>query len=234
MSDQTRQDDRERAGGGCRPLLIRFLPAIVVLCAVAWAAAPQLPEFVGRFIRSFDVPDERHLTRDRAGAIAPFFTPEVAHWQDSIVRWAADYNLDPGLVATIIQIESCGDPNALSPAGAQGLMQVMPQHFAAEQDPLDPETNVRRGLDILTECLTSPYNTRQDVGLAFACYNAGPSVFVTAWDYWPQQARDYYIWGTNIYNDAVSGAASSAMLERWLEAGGQSLCLAARQSLSRE
>ena len=44
--------------------------------------------------------------------------------------------LDPDIIATIIQIESCGNPAARSTAGAQGLFQVMPFHFE--------ETNVNK------------------------------------------------------------------------------------------
>ena len=36
--------------------------------------------------------------------------------------WAEQYSLDPDIIATIMQIESCGDPNAVSSAGAQGAV----------------------------------------------------------------------------------------------------------------
>src|SRR5947207_12589835 len=56
--------------------------------------------------------------------IASIFTPEVLHWSPLISAWAAAYNVDPNLIATVIQIESCGNPSAVSPSGAQGLFQV--------------------------------------------------------------------------------------------------------------
>ena len=210
-----------------RSLLIRWFPAWLILCALLTLIAPNLGNLVEHFITVSGYVDERRLE----GHIAPLFTPEVDHWRDEIIRWAAAYGLDPNLVATVIQIESCGDPGARSEAGAQGLMQVMPQHFDGTEDPLDPETNALRGLEILRECLYSPYNTENDVGLAFACYNGGPSVFVNSWDYWPQQARDYYIWGTGIYADAQAGLEKSDTLDQWLLAGGESLCAAARLEL---
>ncbi|NIS82480.1 MAG: hypothetical protein GTO14_20255, partial [Anaerolineales bacterium] len=38
------------------------------------------------------------------------FTPEVLYWSADILTWAAEYELNPNLVATVIQIESCGHP----------------------------------------------------------------------------------------------------------------------------
>lgn len=222
--DSANDNDRLRAW------LIRGMPAWIVLCGVVTIMLPGLGDALGGLIIVDFSVDERRLETAPV-TLAPLFTAEVDHWADDIVRWAGEYGLDPNLVATIMQIESCGDPGVSSPAGASGLMQVMPQHFSADQNPLDPETNARRGLDIYTECLYSPYNLTNDVGMAFACYNGGPSVLVNAWDYWPQQSRDYYIWGTNIYADAQTGAAQSDTLDRWLAAGGESLCLGARQTL---
>jgi soluble lytic murein transglycosylase-like protein len=213
-----------------RDLFIRSLPALLVLCVVLVMFGPNLQNVVQHYINVGGYVDERRIEVS-GDAIADLFTPEVDYWRDDIARWAQLYGVDPNLVATIIQIESCGDPDALSVAGAQGLMQVMPQHFSNDENPLDPDTNAQRGLGVLTECLYSTYNPERDVGLAFACYNGGPSVFVRAWNAWPQQSRDYYIWGTNIYSDAQNNFTSSETLDQWLLAGGESLCVAARQDL---
>ncbi|MBI1856315.1 MAG: transglycosylase SLT domain-containing protein [Chloroflexi bacterium] len=51
------------------------------------------------------------------------------YWAAAISRWANASNLDPNLVAVVMQIESCGNPSARSSAGAMGLFQVMPFHF---------------------------------------------------------------------------------------------------------
>src|ERR1051326_70323 len=56
-----------------------------------------------------------------ASTLSPVFTPEVQHWATPIMNWAAPYKLDPNLVATVMQIESCGAPHAVSSSGAQGL-----------------------------------------------------------------------------------------------------------------
>src|SRR5919197_1910450 len=79
--------------------------------------------------------------------LSPIFTKEVQHWGNDIVRWAKTSSMDPNLVATIMQIESCGDPRATSRSGAMGLFQVMPFHFHFGENPYDPETNALRGLN---------------------------------------------------------------------------------------
>lgn len=156
-----------------------------------------------------------------SGEIAPLFTDEVAHWQDDIARWAQTYDLDPNLLATVMQIESCGHPTVSSVAGAQGLFQVMPFHFATNENPLDPNTNAMRGAGVLNECLRL---AEGDVGLAMACYNGGPSVLYQEMSTWYDEPRRYYYWGTGIYADAQNNAQSSPRLDEWLNAGGARLC----------
>ncbi len=165
-------------------------------------------------------------------AIAPFFSSEVQRWAPEIAGWAAAYGLDPDAVATIMQIESCGDPRAVSSAGARGLFQVMPFHFAAGEDPFDPETNARRGLSYFAERLQQ---TRGDVGRAFAGYNGGQRAAASSWEQWPVETQRYYVWSTGIYEEARNGATESATLQAWMEAGGASLCrqAAARLGLDR-
>ncbi|HRE47854.1 MAG TPA: hypothetical protein PLD47_09015, partial [Aggregatilineales bacterium] len=53
------------------------------------------------------------------GGIAPTFTPEVQFWSPYILRWSATYGVDPNILATVIQIESCGHYLVSSPVGAQ-------------------------------------------------------------------------------------------------------------------
>ncbi len=161
-------------------------------------------------------------------ALPALFTPEVRHWEADIVRWAAAYDLDPRLVATVMQIESCGDPQAVSSAGARGLFQVMPYHFAADEDPQDPDTNARRGLGYLQRMLAQ---ANGDVRLALAAYNGGPQRLTEPESAWPAETRRYVAWGWGIYQDAQAGRAQSATLEAWLKAGGRALCHQAQARL---
>lgn len=159
--------------------------------------------------------------------LSPVFSAEIQHWAPQILVWAEEHNLDPDMVATIMQIESCGDPNAVSSAGAQGLFQVMPFHFAADEDMQDPNTNARRGMTYLSERLAQ---TDGDYGRAFAGYNGGHVAAAGSWDSWAAETQRYYTWSTGIYNDASQGLTSSPTLADWLAAGGASLC---RQAAAR-
>ena len=167
-------------------------------------------------------------SRIYSGQISPVFTAEVRYWEADIVRWAANHELDPNMVATVMQIESCGDPQAQSGAGARGLFQVMPFHFAAGEDMFDPDTNAARGMNYLKERLAQ---TQGNVGLAFAGYNGGHVAAGGSWDSWNSETQRYYVWSTGIYGDIQSGLASSPTLDRWLGAGGASLCQQASRRL---
>lgn len=161
------------------------------------------------------------------GNLSAVFSPEVQHWAPQIETWAAAHELDPNLVATIMQIESCGDPQAVSSAGAQGLFQVMPFHFAAGEDPLDPNTNAERGLAYFAERLRQ---TNGDVGRALAGYNGGHVAAAGGWESWLPETQRYYVWSTGIYQDIQAGLTDSPTLQEWMEAGGASLC---RQAATR-
>ena len=161
-------------------------------------------------------------------SLSPIFTREVLYWADSIVRWASASNLDPNLVATIMQIESCGDPRATSSAGAMGLFQVMPFHFAATDDPYNPETNAARGLNYLVRSLAA---ANGDARLAMAGYNGGIGIIPRAEWSWHAQTKRYVQYGAPIYSDAISGVNPSSALNEWYSNYGVSLCNQASQRL---
>lgn len=160
--------------------------------------------------------------------IAPLFTPEVQFWAARIAVWSAEHSIDPNLAATVMQIESCGNPSARSVAGASGLFQVMPYHFQAYEDAYDPNTNALRGLDYLRRSLD---RAGGDARLALAGYNGGIGVIGRAETRWAAETRRYAYWGSGIYADASQNASESARLNEWLAAGGASLCKKARQRL---
>ncbi|MFW5748000.1 MAG: transglycosylase SLT domain-containing protein [Chloroflexota bacterium] len=196
--------------------------AAVDVAQFAGGVAVDVVEGVGDGISRLFQPDE-------ASSIAPLFTAEIDHWQDDIARWADAYELDPNLLATVMQIESCGHPTISSHAGAQGLFQVMPFHFASDENQLDPDTNAMRGAHVLNDCLR---RSNGDAALAMACYNGGPSVLYRAASTWLDEPRRYYYWGSGIYADAQAGRSSSTRLDEWLNAGGARLCGLARDVLA--
>ncbi|MDQ6823244.1 MAG: lytic transglycosylase domain-containing protein [Candidatus Eremiobacteraeota bacterium] len=92
----------------------------------------------------------------------------------SLVSDASARNGVPvGLVNAVVMAESAGDPSAISTAGAQGLMQLMPGTSAScgIGNPFDAEQNVECGTRYL-HGLLQRYNN--NVELAVAAYNAGP------------------------------------------------------------
>ena len=156
------------------------------------------------------------------------FSPTVLFWYAEIQSWAEDFDLDPLLIATVMQIESCGDPHAVSPAGAQGLFQVMPYHFQPDEDMLDPQTNAARGLTYLHKALNK---SNGDIQLTLAGYNGGHTQIDRHPDHWPEETKRYVAWGWGIYQDARLGMTTGQTLSAWLDAGGQHLCRQAEISL---
>ncbi len=89
-----------------------------------------------------------------------------------IEKYARRYGVDEDLVWAVIRQESGFNPDAVSPKGAMGLMQLMPGTAAlmGVSDAFDVEQNIAGGIKYLERCL-SQFN--QDVCLALAAYNAG-------------------------------------------------------------
>jgi hypothetical protein len=212
------------------PLLIKILPGGVLApvpvalpagATVASAATTNTQEGIDPV--AIPVP-----LGPSGGGIAPVFTAEVKYWEPQIIAWSQEHGVDPNLAAIIMQIESCGDPHAASYAGAQGLFQVMPFHFAAGEDALDPDTNARRGLNYFVERLAQ---TNGDIGRAFAGYNGGHVAAASSWDQWAAETQRYYRWSTGIYSDIQSGLTQSPTIDSWLQAGGASLCRQAAQRI---
>lgn len=220
--------------GGCLPHMV-IPPLAVVLISVllfftlsnvAVASTDALSTSATQ--ANENVAEQADMSDSVNTQLAAFFSPAVRHWESEILSWSKEWGLDPNLVATVMQIESCGDPQARSSAGAMGLFQVMPFHFSAGENAYDPGVNAWRGLSYLQRSLQSHNN---DARLAFAGYNGGIGGSQRPESQWPAETVRYTYWGEGIYKDALEGKSQSARLEEWFSAGGASLCAQAGQRL---
>jgi hypothetical protein len=97
---------------------------------------------------------------------------KVTGWDNEIQTVAAETGVDADLLRRVVRQESGGNPRAVSPAGARGLMQLMPATARGlGVDPDDPIQNLRGGARYLKQQLD---RYGGDTRLALAAYNAGP------------------------------------------------------------
>lgn len=200
-------------------------------CLSNFIIVPLTVIFISALLSSFALklnPTQDVMPDSTSTNLSPIFRIEVLHWADYIVKWASASNLDPNLVATIMQIESCGDPRAISSAGAMGLFQVMPFHFYETDNPYNPNTNATRGLNYLVRSLET---ANGNVRLAMAGYNGGISVINRGEYTWSAQTKRYVQYGYPIYQDAISGNEFSQALNEWYTKYGVSLCNQANERL---
>lgn len=103
----------------------------------------------------------------------PFLVSKnMEKYKPYVEQASKDYNLPLSLLEAVITVESAYNPHAVSPAGAMGLMQLMPgtaQRFGVE-DSFSPAENIRGGSKYLSH-LMSLFNG--DLNLVLAAYNAG-------------------------------------------------------------
>jgi soluble lytic murein transglycosylase-like protein len=116
-----------------------------------------------------------HSPGQSTGKSAPLRTSrnELLDIEKSVRKAARKYNLPPALIKGIIKAESNFQVGAVSRAGAQGLMQLMPgtARELGVINPFDIEQNIDGGSRYLKKMLDS---FDGDVRLALAAYNAGP------------------------------------------------------------
>jgi len=114
----------------------------------------------------------RTMSGGEAKLKSPTIAPPPAHIQHLVEQSARAHHVDPLLVQSVIQVESNYNHYAVSPKGAEGLMQLMPgtARMLGVSNSFDPAQNIEAGVKYL-RYLQSVY---QDDRLALAAYNAGP------------------------------------------------------------
>jgi soluble lytic murein transglycosylase-like protein len=101
--------------------------------------------------------------------------PKSASYDPIIEKYASNYQLDPHLIRSIIATESGFNPKAVSPKGARGLMQLMPETAArlGVKNSFDPEQNIQGGVKHFKFLMD---NFKNNVELSLAAYNAGENL----------------------------------------------------------
>jgi len=111
---------------------------------------------------------------------------------ESLIREASRmYNIDHTLIKAVIKAESNFNRWAISPKGARGLMQIMPQNFRTLgiYNPFNPRENIMAG----TLYLRRMFNKFDNMSLALAAYNAGPKAVSTYKSIPPYKETQEYV-----------------------------------------
>ncbi|MBF9061463.1 transglycosylase SLT domain-containing protein [Rhodobacterales bacterium HKCCSP123] len=157
-----------------------------------WASVPpSLPADPSRFFRAQDhiaaAPEAADLRVPRLSTLHDIVT---AHGTD-ILMASVGTGVSPAMVLAVMAVESAGRPEAVSSAGAQGLMQLIPataDRFGVS-DPFDPAQNIAGGVAYL-DWLLGEFGG--DPLLALAGYNAGEGAVRNAGGVPPfAETRDY-------------------------------------------
>jgi soluble lytic murein transglycosylase-like protein len=103
---------------------------------------------------------------------SPNYTKLPVEYETWFEKVAQAFSLDPALLKAIAKVESSFNPRAVSPKGAMGIMQLMPQtaRLVGVEDPYHPLENLKGGAKYLRMLI----DEFQDLSLALAAYNAGP------------------------------------------------------------
>ncbi len=165
--------------------LALLAPAVSRAALYSWVDAEGVIHFT-------NIADGRHVPRpvEKArntyewsddGSVLRIHRVDVTDFDDIIVAAARYYSLPPALVKAVVAAESSFEPAAVSAAGAQGLMQLVPE-TAAEvfvRDTFDARDNVYGGARYL-RILANRFGG--DLRLTIAAYNAGPALVDKARD----------------------------------------------------
>ncbi|EKE73562.1 lytic transglycosylase, catalytic [Celeribacter baekdonensis B30] len=142
------------------------------LMAWYWNAVPHDlfgagPERFGAALAALDQSEARAVPRPSFQQI----TDLANRYGTSLLLHSIGTKVSPALALAVISVESSGKEDAVSGAGAQGLMQLIPDTAARfDVDPTDPDQNIKGGIAYL-DWLITEFNG--DVALALAGYNAG-------------------------------------------------------------
>ncbi|MDR1137132.1 MAG: lytic transglycosylase domain-containing protein [Synergistaceae bacterium] len=120
-----------------------------------------------------EVLDDPYERKDEKISVPSGLSERMSMWEDDIQRLCEQYEVDPHLARAVMRMESGGNPEAISSAGAIGLMQLMPGTAKSlGVDPKNPLRNLEGGIKYLAQ-LADKYDG--DYIKTLAAYNAGSS-----------------------------------------------------------
>ncbi|SXD46112.1 lytic transglycosylase domain-containing protein [Klebsiella quasipneumoniae] len=134
-----------------------------------------------------------------------------AEYDQYFLDAAKKYNVDPRWLKAIAAGESSWDQNAVSKAGAKGLMQVMPGNFQPGENPFDPRDNIMAGARVFKDGLDwASRNAGGDFDEALRYYNGGVRRGSAENMAYPGRIREKYaaMYGAPKNNDATGGNSS--------------------------
>jgi hypothetical protein len=145
-----------------------------MLCVAGPARAEIRQQTLGGDIVFTSRPPQKPVPETETRADGSATRPATPSEMQGLVKEVSRrFDMDPGLIATVIGVESGFNRMAVSPKGARGLMQLMPDTARqyGVRDVHDPKANIEGGVAYLRD-LARRYNG--DMKLALAAYNAGP------------------------------------------------------------
>jgi soluble lytic murein transglycosylase-like protein len=186
-------------------LLLKIIEKTLTAATLEASGSAIPPSF-----RSDNVPVQIPETEQPAGSCSERqgeskTRTEGQDFDSSISEAAAKYDLDPALIRAVIQVESSRNPEAVSPVGAQGLMQLMPK-TAAEMgvtNAFDPAQNIEGGTRYLRQLLNRYQGNRR---LALAAYNWGMGNLEKHPEALPKETQQYILKVEEAYTEILNRA----------------------------
>ena len=169
--------------------MIKFISRLVMLVCFLEVLPASFPLFAADVYTFHDEEGARYYTntpgpgctkvrfplvmkKNGSSVQAHFNNLKMRDYEPLIVQASTKYSVDPDIVRAVIKVESNFNNHAVSPKGAQGLMQLMPQtaRELGVVDPFEPESNIHGGVLYLSRLLDT---LNGDLALSLAAYNAG-------------------------------------------------------------
>lgn len=169
--------------------MIRFLSRLVMLACLLEMLQTPFPVFAADVFTFRDEDGVRYYTNTpfpgctkvqfplvmkKDGSPTRTFSTDfkMSDYELLIIQTGTKYSVDPDLVRAVIKVESNFNNRAVSPKGAKGLMQLMPQtaRELGVADPFEPKSNIHGGVLYLSRLLDT---LNGDIELSLAAYNAG-------------------------------------------------------------